>query len=265
MRWRAVRSIVSSVSAVAAGAEVGSSLGISLLGLEPPVNQPESMVALENKGRQARRTMLPVTSTERTTEEIVKELKQGRDWEENFELLYKRYFERVLRFILSLSRGKLSREDGEELTNDVFLAVWQGLSRLRDEAKFGSFLLRMAKHMCLTEIDRRGAGKRAPDYDHDSLELVSPDRFSQMANPEMTAQRHELRKRVLAALQEMPPQRRRCMKLYLEELTIRELADLLELQPGTVKANLHEARQYLQERLGPDFADSLRRLSDSDG
>jgi RNA polymerase sigma factor (sigma-70 family) len=84
-----------------------------------------------------------------------------------------------------------------------------------------------------------------------------------MANPEMTAQRHELRKRVLAALQEMPPQRRRCMTLFLEEVPIREIAEFLDLRPGTVKANLHEARKYLKERLGPDFADIVRELSDS--
>lgn len=206
-----------------------------------------------------------MTSPMKTTEQIVREFQRGQDRVANFELLYKRYYVRVLRFVLSLSYGGFSREDAEDLTNDVFLAVWQGLSRLQDGAKFEAYLLRMAKNMCINEINRRRTDRWGPDYDHDLLESVAPTRTSRQTSPEEMLRRKELVNKVWVALREMPPRRRRVMLLYLQELPIREIAEFLDITSGTVKASLYQARKYLQERLGGDFADCLRDLSNSHG
>ncbi|MGH9762714.1 MAG: RNA polymerase sigma factor, partial [Blastocatellia bacterium] len=64
-----------------------------------------------------------MSSGDKTTEQVVRDLQQGREPEANFHILFQKYYQQVSRF---LRRKYLSPEDAEELTQDVFISVYIG-------------------------------------------------------------------------------------------------------------------------------------------
>lgn len=61
----------------------------------------------------------------------------------------------------------------------------------------------------------------------------------------------EERSRLLRnALEELPPQMRRCVQLRVQDLRYREIAEILKVSIDTVKAHLYQARQLLKAKLG---------------
>jgi RNA polymerase sigma-70 factor (ECF subfamily) len=240
-----------------------SSVGLSIIWPTSSAAFPDHLLSLD--GSQDKTARSPGAGAKKPTAEIVRDFKHGRDREHNFELLYKRYFESVLRFVASLSKGTLCREDAKDLTDEIFLSVWKGLSRLRDENKFEAWLLAVAKKMCFSEIKRQRSLKRVHDYNHDSLDSIQDSQASTTISPDQAWEHKEQVERVRQAVQAMSPQRRRAMKLWLDGHSIREIASFLAIKPGTVKALLHQAREYLKETLGLDLAEPQRSVSESDG
>jgi RNA polymerase sigma-70 factor (ECF subfamily) len=194
-----------------------------------------------------------VAQPEKPTEGIVLELKQGRNQEDNARLLFKQYYGRVYRFFHS---KRLSPEDCEELTEDVFISVYQRLGELREAAKFESWLFRMAMNAYLNEIERRGAKKRAAITvsleEHGDPAAALP--ASPVGNPEVEVLEKETLNAVRQALQELPPQMRHCVLLRVdEELSYQEIAVVMGISLNTVSAHLHQARSLLKEKLGRYF------------
>jgi RNA polymerase sigma-70 factor (ECF subfamily) len=78
----------------------------------------------------------------------------------------------------------------------------------------------------------------------------------QAESPADAAVRSDLRDRLLAALAQLPEDRREVVLLHdLEGWTHREIAEQMKLPPGTVRSHLHHARRRLRELLGPSGGD----------
>ena len=90
----------------------------------------------------------------KTTEEIIEELKRGRNREANYKLLFERYHDQVYRFF---QRKGMAREDCRDLTQDVFVSVHKGLQGLRDQAQFQTWLFKIARNIFSNELERRQA------------------------------------------------------------------------------------------------------------
>jgi RNA polymerase sigma-70 factor (ECF subfamily) len=194
-----------------------------------------------------------VAQPEKTTEEIILELRQGRNREENARLLFKLYYGRVYRFFLS---KRLSPEDCEELTEDVFISVYQRLGELLQEARFENWLFRIAMNVYLNEMERRGARKRTAttvSLEESGDPAVSLP-ASPVGNPEVEVLEKEKLAAVRQALQELPPQMRHCLLLRVdEELSYQEIAAVMGISINTVSVHLHQARSVLKEKLGRYF------------
>lgn len=194
---------------------------------------------------------------EKTTEEIIRELKQGRDREENARLLFQRYYGHVYRFFRS--KGILP-EDGEELTEDVLISVYNKLDELREEPKFENWMFRIAMNVYRNEIERRGAKKRAVtevrlEGDADGLEELHL-RPSPAVDPETEVLEKEKLEKVREALRALPEQMRSCLLLRVDdELSYREIAAVMGISVNTVSVHLHQARKVLKEKLGRYFGE----------
>ena len=157
-----------------------------------------------------------------------------------FERLYARSAGRVYAVCLRMT-GDGQR--AKELTHDAFVRAWERLSTFRGEAAFETWMHRLAVNVVLTanRAERRRAARLVQGSDDAEESDVA---FSQP--PADVETRLDL-ERAIAAL---PPRAREVFVLHdVEGYRHEEIADRLELQPGSVRAQLHRARHLLMRML----------------
>lgn len=189
-------------------------------------------------------------------------MKQGLNVEENFRQLHERYYTQIRRFF---QRKGFSPEDCEDLTQETFFSVSKGLKGFRQEAPFENWLFSIARNIWRSELESRKAKKR--DASVSSLDQEdrgesdqrsplagrivdpAPDQLNRVIENEKLQQLHE-------AMRQLPEQMRRCVKLrVIDELSYKEIAELMGISINTVKAHLHEAKKELGERLRSYFGE----------
>jgi RNA polymerase sigma-70 factor (ECF subfamily) len=156
---------------------------------------------------------------------------------EAFETLYRENAGRIHALCLRMS-GDATR--AAELTQDVFVHAWRKLDQFRGEAQFSTWLRRVAVNLVLNalESDRRRTSRVQST---DDLEMF--DRGHTMAPVET---RIELEDAVAA----LPPGARSVFVLHdVEGYRHKDIAEMLGVAEGTVKAQLHRARRLLREAL----------------
>jgi RNA polymerase sigma factor (sigma-70 family) len=172
-------------------------------------------------------------------------MQRARDGDRDaFEALYRAHAARVYALCLRLTADVAQ---ANELTQDVFIRAWRALPDFRGDAEIATWLHRIAVNAMLQQ--RRGDRRRearvalADDRDEDARAL---ERGSTSARDVGTAIDLE---RAIASL---PPGVRRAFVLHdVEGFTHGEIADMTGLAEGTLRAQLHRARQLLIEALRP--------------
>lgn len=152
-----------------------------------------------------------------------------------FERLYRAHVARIH----SLVRRMLGDEDADEVTQDVFVRVWQKLGTFRGESAFGTWLHRLAVNVVLARRADLGTRRRRFHDDDEPLQLVS----TRGASPE-TAMDFE------QALARLPDGARQVFVLHdVEGYRHEEIAGMLGLATGTSKSQLHRARMALRNHM----------------
>jgi RNA polymerase sigma-70 factor (ECF subfamily) len=154
------------------------------------------------------------------------------------------------RRIFALSYGMLGREeDARDATQETFLAAFRSLRAFRGEAKVSSWLHRIAINQCLTRQRRAKVRSEAAlddEQERDASAFSTPLEYSPARVVEGSERIHSVRRAVNA----LPPELRQVVVMKeFEELTFREIADVLELPLSTVKSRLYTAFKQLQMRL----------------
>ena len=140
-------------------------------------------------------------------------------------------------------------EEASEATQEVFLAAWQGLRHFREEARFSTWLYRIAYRHCLkaAESRRRDDATRA--------ELAAEATRAQRPESVMTTTRArdaeaQVREAVRAEIALLPPKYRAALILrHIQDLSYEEIAEVMRAPIGTVKTHIFRARALLKERL----------------
>ena len=161
-----------------------------------------------------------------------------------FETLYAAYAGRVYALALRLTADAAA---ARELTQDTFVHAWEHLPKFRGEAAFTTWLHRITvnAHLMRGRSDRRRTARVALAGDEDELVQVS----AQLAAPAADVAGTIDLERAVAML---PPGVRRAFVLHdLEGYSHEEIARMTGLAAGTLRAQLHRARQLLMEILRP--------------
>lgn len=140
-------------------------------------------------------------------------------------------------------------EEASEATQEVFLSAWQGLRSFREEARFSTWLYRIAYRHCLkvAESRRRDDAARA--------ELAAEATRAQRPEVVMSSAlardaEAQVREAVRAEIALLPPKYRAALILrHIQDLSYEEIADVMRAPIGTVKTHLFRARALLKERL----------------
>ena len=148
-------------------------------------------------------------------------------------------YRRVYSMLRSLSG---SPESAEDLTQQAFVRAWQALSGFRGEARLSTWIYRIAYH----------------EYTHwlrDRRECVSLEEAEWLPDPRAVA---GLRTVMFArAIQQITPELRETFLLHYErDLSVKEIAVVLDVPAGTVKSRLFTARHRLRELLSDHFEES---------
>lgn len=132
----------------------------------------------------------------------------------------------------------------EELTQDVFLAIFRALPSFRGDASLRTFIARIAHNVGVDHVRR---ATRRPVEQADDILQDKPDLS---ADAEEQAEKNLARDKLLTAVRALPVVQRQIVSLHLEGFENGEIGEVLGLTPGNVRVRLHRARQTLSEMIG---------------
>jgi RNA polymerase sigma-70 factor (ECF subfamily) len=167
-----------------------------------------------------------------------------------FEALFRKYARQLVSFARQFV-GSQAR--AEELVQDVFLQVYRTRHRYTPQARFATWVYRIAANHCLSEM-RRGEyrGRMQPldateEGDEPPVQYVDPD----ARTGEAILLSREAVDRIRTVLAALPPQQRAALWLARAEgFSYDEVADTLGCSLAAVKSLIHRATVTLRDRLG---------------
>ena len=141
-------------------------------------------------------------------------------------------------------------EDAADLTQEAFLNAWRGLSGFGGQSAFSTWLYRLASNACIDFLrreKRRGSLSMTLEDEDEDRQADLPD---QRWSPERELERKEVRQALQAGLSALSPEHRQVLLLReAEGLSYQEIAQVLDLEEGTVKSRIARARMALKEFL----------------
>jgi RNA polymerase sigma factor (sigma-70 family) len=167
--------------------------------------------------------------------------------EHAFAELMKRYKRSVYHVILKMIRNV---DDAEDLTIEAFAKAFKNLSKFKKDFTFSTWLFRIATNNCIDFIRKKKLNTMSiessyRDEDGDSVAMDVQDRELGPQDEVIKSQKEEIIKDVVSKL---PARYQLLVKLrYFQELSYEEIADQINAPLGTVKAQLHRAKELLYE------------------
>ena len=133
----------------------------------------------------------------------------------------------------------LNNDTAQEVTQETFIKAFNKLNALKDRNRFRSWLLRIALNLAYDQIKRQ-----QDEFEFDDS-FMAPTTDS-----EKLIIARDLAERVKKVIAQLAPKQRMILSLHLfREMKSVEIADLLELNPATVRSNLHFGMKNLRETL----------------
>ena len=153
--------------------------------------------------------------------------------------------EKVFRVALSVL-GPGRETEAEDVAQEAFVRAYRSLPDFRGESRLSTWLYRVTFHLAVDH--RRAMGRRPRTVGEEAVAALPAEGAE--SDPYRTSRGGERRRAVRAALERLPENLRAVFHLhYWLGHTVREIGELLDLPPGTVKSHLHRGRQRLAEEL----------------
>ncbi|PAV28190.1 RNA polymerase sigma factor SigW [Virgibacillus profundi] len=141
--------------------------------------------------------------------------------------------------------------EAEDMAQEAFIRAYVNIHSFDDNRKFSTWLYRIATNLTIDRIR-----KRKPDYflDAEIKGTEGLDMYSQLASkerlPDEEVESIDLQRYIHQEISELPPKYRSIIMLrYLEEFSLQEISDILDIPLGTVKTRIHRGREALRKRL----------------
>jgi RNA polymerase sigma-70 factor (ECF subfamily) len=172
---------------------------------------------------------------------IVNALRGGED---NFEELVRRYQRPITGYVYRM----LNNYDASlDVTQEVFIKVYNSLSRYSSEYKFSTWLYRIAHNAAIDYMRRNSVNQQSIEAENADgtyqLQFESPQ-----PNPEQMRERSEWRTEIETVIKCLPTGYRELIVLrHTQDLSYDEIAEVTNLPLGTVKNRLFRAREMMRE------------------
>ena len=168
----------------------------------------------------------------------------GRGDGEAFDALYRQYRTRLTRFLANLVRQP---HIVEEVLDDTLMVVWQRAGDFKGQSKLSTWIFAIAY---------RKAMKALRKYDAPIEDYEAESRASREASPEEAFGQTRLHRLLKSAMDELSPDHRGVVELtYFQDLSYREIAEIMDCPVDTVKTRMFYARRQLKRRLDGELPD----------
>jgi RNA polymerase sigma-70 factor (ECF subfamily) len=170
---------------------------------------------------------------------------------EAFESLVRRHDRRVYRTLIGVLGGP---EEAEDALQNVFLKVYSHIGDFRGDARFSTWLTRIAINEGLMRLRSRRPAESFEETAEQRIDVVSRDTRAWEDDPERVCSRGETRALVERELARLPaPYRLAVMLRDIEQLTTEEAAAAMAVPVPTLKTRLFRGRLMLRDALAPHF------------
>lgn len=185
---------------------------------------------------------------DRQTEGIL--LAQARDGDENsFRVLVEANTERMIHVALRMVG---SRPEAEDIAQEAFLRLYRSLDRFRGDSLLSTWLYRTVSRLSIDFLRREKIKRQIFFFRANNDDAQDPLDFvpSKEVSPEAHTGFQQAGVALNHALKDLSPRQRAVFTLrHFEELSLKEIAEALELEEGTIKAHLHRAVRQIREKL----------------
>jgi RNA polymerase sigma-70 factor (ECF subfamily) len=165
-----------------------------------------------------------------------------------FKALLEKYRNLVFSIMLKMVRNK---QEAEDLTQEAFMKAFASLSSFNDEFAFSTWLMKIASNNCIDFLRKKKLKTYSIhepiQYKDEKIEIEIPDLDP---SPERTLIQSERSNMIEKTINELPERYRYVIILrHKEEKSYEEIAEIMNLPLGTVKAQIFRAREILNKRL----------------
>lgn len=144
-----------------------------------------------------------------------------------------------------------NRHEAEDIAQEAFVRAYVNIQSFNQNRKFSTWIYRIATNLCIDRIR-----KKKPDYFLDA-EVAGTEgltMYSQIAadgkSPDAEVETLELQETVQEAILRLPDKYRVVIVLrYIDDLSLNEISEVLDLPLGTVKTRIHRGREALRKQL----------------
>lgn len=143
-------------------------------------------------------------------------------------------------------------DDAEDVSQEVFIKVFRSLKTFRRNAKISSWLYQISVNASIDLLRKKSSKpeKSMDDTERADIQENLPGSSTHAQNPERSAEDLIIQNHISEALQKVSPKERSVFVMrHYNELKIREIAEILSISPGTVKALFYRATRKLRKEL----------------
>ncbi|GAK04540.1 RNA polymerase sigma factor SigW [Geomicrobium sp. JCM 19037] len=142
-------------------------------------------------------------------------------------------------------------QEAQDVAQEAFIRAYTNIDRYDTNRKFSTWLFRIATNLSIDKLR-----KKKPDYSLDAEVSGTEglDGYSQLAATDALPDEQVVTLEWQASIQEeinaLPPKYRAAIILkYMEDLSLQEMSEILDLPVGTIKTHVHRGREALRKRL----------------
>lgn len=146
-------------------------------------------------------------------------------------------------------------EDARDATQDAFIRAYRAIKKFKGDASFYTWLYRIAINLCYKRLKSKHYRQRQWTVSLDEPILTKKGEVlrsiaSHAISPREALERKETQQEIQSVINSLAKRYRTVIVLRdIEDLSYREIAQILRCSVGTVKSRLHRARSLLRERL----------------
>ncbi len=158
--------------------------------------------------------------------------------EKAYTLLIRKYQEKLY---LHVRRMVVEHEDANDVLQNVFIRVWNGLENFREDSQLYTWLYRIATNECLTYLEqqKKRSSVSLSDVESGLENKVKADRHFDASKAEWKLQ---------LAIQQLPEKQKIVFSLrYYDEMPYEEMSRVLETSEGALKASYHHAVKKIED------------------
>ncbi|WP_442602760.1 RNA polymerase sigma factor SigW [Paenibacillus sp. KN14-4R] len=144
-----------------------------------------------------------------------------------------------------------NKQEAEDAVQETFLRLYTNLHRYDETQKFSTWIFRIATNLCIDRLRKR---KPVYSLDADMDGGEGNDFYAMMPSNEETPEKQvivsETQQLIRKAIETMPEKYKSIVILrYLQDMSLQEISDVLDMPVTTIKTRLHRGRDYLRKKL----------------